>query len=151
MGGYIDGKKERVPGTILKCNCCKREMLETEFHFSFSKGYLCHCKVCHRKKLKNYRDRHREELIKQNGVTRHSKVENKEITGTEYKFKLMDIAKNIHVGDTFKIRNRIGKVCIITGSYVVVEYPFGVKEAFLWDDMQKIINNTFKGEEDGNG
>lgn len=148
MGGFIEGRKERVPGTKIVCNQCMNVLDESEFSFTKSKGYFSYCYKCHRIRLKEYREKQREENAKYNTVKRPY---TKEIPSTdelcEYRLKLEDVAKKIRVGDIYKVKDRKLRVEQIFGTYVLMMWQGGVRECFIWDDVYKIINGTYRRSE----
>lgn len=62
----------------------------------------------------------------------------------EYKDKLSRLVREIRLGDMYRIGSRRAIVEMITGSYVLMRYSFGAHECFVWDDVYKIVNGTYK-------
>lgn len=145
----IDGAKARVPGNKIECTRCKQMIDESKFYFNVT-GYSSYCISCHREYLKEQREKHRDELVGQNGVTRHSKQEEVSEEDYLYKKELEKIYKSIRVGDTIASRGKTFTVIAVTGRYVTLRNAYGVNDSYLYDDMYKILHNKyrFRGEED---
>lgn len=148
MGGFINGKMSRVPGAKVKCLMCKRELDEQRFSFSPHNGYYCYCRECHGERMKVYREKRKKGIfVPKYGATKEDKEMEIQKNALAYKTELMDTVVNTHIGDIFWIDDRKNRVELITGSYVLMVNNIGIREAFLWDDLVRILNNTFKRSE----